>query len=70
MATLLEIDGKRLAWALCNYCVIEKDTAARRKHSIAEAISARNVLAQTLYARLVDWIVNMINYKMSLLRAV
>ncbi|CAH1389425.1 unnamed protein product [Nezara viridula] len=70
VASLLEIDGKRLTWALCNYCVIEKDTAARRKHSISEAIAARNVLAQTLYARVVDWIINLINYKMSLLRAV
>ncbi|CAB0018434.1 unnamed protein product [Nesidiocoris tenuis] len=70
IATLLCVDSKKLAWALCNYCVIEQDTAARRRHSKPEALLARNVFAQNLYSRLVDWIVNNINCKLSLSRAV
>ncbi|XP_014249774.1 neither inactivation nor afterpotential protein C isoform X2 [Cimex lectularius] len=70
VASVLQINSKRLSWALCNYCVLEKDVVSRRRHSKAEATEARNVLAQTIYSRLVDWIVNMINKKLSLSRAV
>lgn len=40
----------------------------RRKHTCEEAEEARDVLANTLYQRLVDWIINNINYKLSLTR--
>jgi myosin-3 len=67
---LLSVDSKKLAWALCNYCIVENDTAARRRHSRPEAIEAKNVLARAIYTRLVDWIINIINLKLSLTRAV
>uniref|UniRef100_A0A0A9Z196 Neither inactivation nor afterpotential protein C n=1 Tax=Lygus hesperus TaxID=30085 RepID=A0A0A9Z196_LYGHE len=70
ISTLLAVDCKRLSWALCNYCVVEQDTAARRRHSRPEALLARNVFAQNLYSRLVDWIVNNLNQKLSLTRAI
>lgn len=41
----------------------------RKKHTCEEAKEARNVLANTLYQRLVDWIVNNINYKLSMTRS-
>lgn len=70
VATLLGVESKKLSWALCNYCVVERDTAARRRHSKAEALEARNVLSQALYSRLLDWIINILNLKFSFSRAV
>ncbi|XP_046675327.1 neither inactivation nor afterpotential protein C isoform X3 [Homalodisca vitripennis] len=70
VAQLLDVDDKKLSWALCNYCIVLKGTAARRKHNVEEAREARDVLARGLYFRLVDWIVNTINLKLSLSRAV
>uniref|UniRef100_A0A1B6LPF4 Neither inactivation nor afterpotential protein C n=1 Tax=Graphocephala atropunctata TaxID=36148 RepID=A0A1B6LPF4_9HEMI len=70
VAQLLDVDEKKFCWALCNYCVVLKGTAARRKHNVEEAREARDVLARGLYFRLVDWIVNTINLKLSLSRAV
>ncbi|KAL1124362.1 hypothetical protein AAG570_000991, partial [Ranatra chinensis] len=70
IAELLSVDSKKLSWALCNYCIIEKNTAARRKHSRPEAVEAKNVFARAIYARLVDSIVNSINHKFSYNRAI
>lgn len=70
VANLLSIDDKKFQWALVNYCVVEKGCAERRKHTPNEARDARDVLAGTLYCRLVDWVVNTINQKLTLGRAV
>ncbi|XP_012540143.1 neither inactivation nor afterpotential protein C isoform X2 [Monomorium pharaonis] len=68
VAELLGLDAKKFTWALINYCLIVKGSATRRKHTCEEAKEARDVLANTLYQRLVDWIINMINYKLSMTR--
>lgn len=70
VSNLLKIDDKKFQWALVNYCVVEKGSAERRKHTPNEARDARDVLAGTLYCRLVDWIINTINQKLTLGRAV
>ncbi|XP_039280465.1 neither inactivation nor afterpotential protein C isoform X3 [Nilaparvata lugens] len=69
-AELLRLDEKKFNWALCNYCVILKGQAVRRKHTKNEAEEARNVLAAGIYYRLFDWLVNVINLKLSFSRAV
>ncbi|XP_076658174.1 STKc_myosinIII_N_like and MYSc_Myo21 domain-containing protein ninaC isoform X2 [Halictus rubicundus] len=69
VATLLNLDEKKFSWALVNYCAIVKGTVVRRKHSCDEAKDARDVLANTIYQRLVDWIVNTINQKFTVTRA-
>ncbi|XP_017799206.1 PREDICTED: neither inactivation nor afterpotential protein C [Habropoda laboriosa] len=69
VAQLLNLDDKKFMWALLNYCVISKGTVVRRKHSCEEAKEARDVLANTIYQRLVDWIVNNINQKFTVTRA-
>lgn len=68
-AELLGLDSKKFIWALINYCLIVKGSAVRKKHTCEEAKEARDVLANTLYQRLVDWIVNNINYKLSMTRS-
>lgn len=70
IAELLQLDEKKLSWALTNYCSIQEGTAIRKKHTSDEARDARDNLANNLYSRLVDWIVNLINYKLSFGRAV
>lgn len=70
VAKLLNIDEKKFQWSLENYCVIKSGTAERRKHTSDEARDARDVLAATIYCRLVDWIVNTINQKLAFSRAV
>ncbi|KAL1458693.1 hypothetical protein WDU94_008823 [Cyamophila willieti] len=67
---LLTVDEKKFQWSLCNYCVVKSGTAERRRHTKEEAEEAREVLARTLYVRLADWIVNVINLKLSLIRAI
>lgn len=70
VAELLGIDSKKFSWALTNYCIVEKGTAVRRKNTSDQAREARDMLACCLYARLLDWIANVVNYKMSQWRAV
>ncbi|XP_076177941.1 STKc_myosinIII_N_like and MYSc_Myo21 domain-containing protein ninaC [Ptiloglossa arizonensis] len=69
VAKLLNLDERKFIWALVNYCVIVKGNVVRRKHSCEEAKDARDVLANTIYQRLVDWIVNTINHKFTVTRA-
>ncbi|TGZ39750.1 Neither inactivation nor afterpotential protein C [Temnothorax longispinosus] len=69
VAELLGLDSKKFIWALVNYCLIVKGSAIRKKHTCEEAKEARDVLANTLYQRLVDWIINIINYKLSMTRS-
>lgn len=70
VATLLKLDDKKFQWALLNYCLIKNGTAEKRKHTLDEARDARDVLAGTLYSRLVDWMFNMINQKLAFGRAI
>ncbi|KAJ4441704.1 hypothetical protein ANN_11562 [Periplaneta americana] len=70
VANLLGVDEKKFSWALINYCAVQKGTAVRRRHAKREAEEARDVLARGIYSRLVDWIVNVINYKLSFTRAI
>ncbi|XP_021703004.1 neither inactivation nor afterpotential protein C [Aedes aegypti] len=70
VAALLKLDEKKFQWALLNYCVIIRGSAERRRHSADEARDARDVLAATIYTRLVDWLINTINHKMSFGRAI
>lgn len=70
VAKLLELDQKKFEWAMLNYCYVKSGVAEKRKLNGDEARDARDVLASTIYCRLVDWIVNIINQKFSLARAV
>jgi myosin heavy subunit len=67
---LLKIDPSKFGWALTNYCLVRKGTAIRRRSTVDEARDARDVFANNLYARLVDYIVGVINHKLSFGRAV
>lgn len=68
---LLDADEKKLAWALCNCCVVKPGGQVdQRKKTAEEAMSGADALARTLYCRVVDFLVNMINTKMSVTRLV
>lgn len=67
---LLELDEKKFEWALVNYCLVQSGIAEKRKHTNDEARDARDVLAGTIYSRLVDWIVNIMNQKFAFGRAI
>ncbi|KAL0107922.1 hypothetical protein PUN28_014885 [Cardiocondyla obscurior] len=69
VAELLGLDSKKFIWALMNYCLVVRGSATRRKHTCEEAKEARDILANTLYQRLVDWIINILNYKLSFIRS-
>ncbi|CAG5085050.1 Similar to ninaC: Neither inactivation nor afterpotential protein C (Drosophila melanogaster) [Cotesia congregata] len=68
VAELLGLDQKKFVWSLTNYCLIRNGEAIRHKYSCEEALLARDILACTLYQRLVDWIINFINLKLSVTR--
>ncbi|XP_063838956.1 neither inactivation nor afterpotential protein C [Ostrinia nubilalis] len=70
VAKLLSLEEVKFLWALLNYCLIESGTAVKRKHSTDEARDARDTLAGTLYKRLIDWMINLINSKLSFMRSV
>ncbi|XP_065353511.1 neither inactivation nor afterpotential protein C isoform X2 [Cloeon dipterum] len=70
VAELLGLDEKKFSWALVNYCLIESGNAKKMQQSPEEAEMARDSLARALYARMVDWLVNFINLKLSYSRAV
>lgn len=70
VASLLKIDQKKLSWSLVKYCFVNKGTAVSRPHTCEEASTARDVLANALYTRLVDYIVSVINHKLSFGRAI
>uniref|UniRef100_A0A336JYY3 non-specific serine/threonine protein kinase n=1 Tax=Culicoides sonorensis TaxID=179676 RepID=A0A336JYY3_CULSO len=69
-AKLLKIDEKKFKWSLLNYCIISQGNAKRRQHSPQEACNARDALIGTIYSRLVDFILNIINTKLAFGRAV
>lgn len=70
VSKLLKVEEKKFSWALTNYCFIKNGTAERRKHTVDEARDARDCLAGVLYSRLVDWVINIINQKLSVGRAI
>ncbi|CAH0603393.1 unnamed protein product [Chrysodeixis includens] len=70
VAKLLSLDEVKFLWALLNYCLIESGTAVKRRHSTDEARDARDTLASALYKRLIDWMINLINSKLSFMRSV
>lgn len=70
VAALLKLDEKKFEWALLNYCLIRNGSAEKRKHTLDEARDARDVLAASTYSRVVDWIFNTINQKLSFGRAI
>jgi myosin III len=70
IAELLRVDEKKFQWSLLNYCLIIQGKVEKRKHTPDQARDARDVLAGTIYARLVDFIVNTINQKLAFNRAI
>lgn len=68
---LLDIEEKKLCWALCNYCAVQPDqTVKQAKKTQEEAELGRDALARTLYTRLVDFLTNLINTKLTVTRLV
>lgn len=63
---LLEVESKKICWSLTNYCLVDTGKAIRKKNTCEEARETRDVLANNLYARLVDYIVSIVNRKLSL----
>lgn len=70
VAKLLNVDEKKFVWSLTNYCLLNKGNAVRRRHTADEARDARDSFANTIYCRLLDYIVNLINHKLSYGRAI
>lgn len=70
VARLLRVDEKKFHWSLLNYCYMQRGNCEKRHHKADEARDARDVLASTIYARLVDYIISMVNQKLAFSRAV
>lgn len=70
IAKLLKVDEKKFCWSLVNYCLVKKDMILKKVHNCIEAKSARDVLANNLYSRLVDYIISVINHKLSIGRTI
>jgi myosin heavy subunit len=69
VAKLLQVESKKFAWALVNYCLVKDGQAILCHHTPDAARDARDTLAATTYSRLVDYIVNRINQKLAVGRA-
>lgn len=68
---MLDVEEKKMCWALCNYCLVKSDqTIEQAKKTQEEAELSRDALARTLYSRVVDFVVNTINTKLSVTRLV
>ncbi|CAH0556906.1 unnamed protein product [Brassicogethes aeneus] len=70
VADLLNLESKKLTWALTNYVVSKNRSVVRRKNTSEEARDSRDVLANTIYQRLVDYIVEVINQKLEIGKAI
>ncbi|CAH1130298.1 unnamed protein product [Ceutorhynchus assimilis] len=69
-ADLMEVDERKFTWALTNYCLVTKGNVIRKKNSCDEARDTRDVLANNLYSRFVDFVVGMINNKLEIGKAI
>ncbi|XP_030761406.1 neither inactivation nor afterpotential protein C-like isoform X2 [Sitophilus oryzae] len=69
-ADLMEIDEKKLRWAMTNYCLVKRGSIIRKKTTADEARDIRDVLANNLYSRFVDYIVEVINDKLEMGKAI
>ncbi|XP_060518492.1 neither inactivation nor afterpotential protein C [Cylas formicarius] len=65
-AALMEVDEKKLTWALTNYCLVKHGNVIKKKSTADEARDARDVLANNLYCRLVDYVIGLINDKLAI----
>ncbi|XP_045471088.1 neither inactivation nor afterpotential protein C isoform X2 [Harmonia axyridis] len=70
VAQLLDTNEKKFCWALTNYCLLKDGAVVSRKNTCDEARDTRDVLANNLYSRLVDYVVARINQKLSLGKAI
>lgn len=70
VAKLLEVDEKKFSWSLVNYCLVKNNVALKKIHNCNEAKRARDVLANNLYSRIVDYVIAVINNKLSFGRAI
>lgn len=70
VAELLGIDCKRFTWSLTNYCLFKKGQAIRKKNTCDESRDSRDVLANNMYCRFVDYFVGLINNKLEIGRAI
>ncbi|KAJ8954445.1 hypothetical protein NQ318_011121 [Aromia moschata] len=62
---LLEVDDQKICWALTNYCLVYEGKVIRKRNTVEEARDTRDTLANNLYARLVDYVVAVVNNKLS-----
>ncbi|KAK3877220.1 hypothetical protein Pcinc_018021, partial [Petrolisthes cinctipes] len=68
---LLDIDEKKFIWCLCNKIItLPGRPVSQTKKTESEAYNERDSLVRTLYSRLVDFVVNTINIKLSVTRLV
>ena len=70
VATLLAVDPPSLAKALTSGHVVIRGEAVDKEFDEAEACDARDALARGLYTRFVDWIINLLNVKLTFGRLV
>ncbi|CAG7716563.1 unnamed protein product [Allacma fusca] len=70
VASLLDVDAKKLGWTFTNFCVVTAGETVRGRCNHTESLEMRDSLARSLYCRLVDWIVNLVNTKLSFTRLV
>lgn len=70
VAELLDTNEKKFRWALTNYCVLKDGAVMSKKNTCDEARDTRDVLANNIYSRLVDYVVARINQKLSLGKAI
>ncbi|KAK9870540.1 hypothetical protein WA026_008102 [Henosepilachna vigintioctopunctata] len=67
---LLNTDEKKFCWALTNYCLLKNGTVISKKCTCDEARDTRDVLANNIYTRLVDYVVALVNHKLAFGRAI
>ncbi|KAH1024086.1 hypothetical protein HUJ05_003643 [Dendroctonus ponderosae] len=67
---LMEIDKTRFCWALTNYCIFKKGNVVKMKNTCDEGRNSRDVLANNLYSRFVDYVVGAINDKLEIGKAI
>ncbi|XP_044750969.1 neither inactivation nor afterpotential protein C [Coccinella septempunctata] len=70
VAQLLDTNEKKFCWALTNYCLLKDGAVVSRKNTCDEARDTRDVLANNIYSRLVDYVVARINQKLVLGKAI